>query len=132
MPLNLDSAFAVPEEALKLASRRAELLASNLANADTPGYKARDINFHALMRQYSDANGGVTLQTTQPDQIAGSNDGANGQPMYRIPEQSSLDGNTVDAQEEKSAYMQNALQYEASLNFINGTIKQLRLAIKGA
>lgn len=113
-----------------MRSYRAELLASNMANADTPGYKARDIDFKQAL-------GAATLQpprmkTTHQNHISSATSGLSPAHLrYRIPTQPSLDGNTVDMQVEKSAFAANALEYEASLGFLNGKIKGLKKAIRG-
>ena len=128
--MGLDNVFGIHGLALEVRGRRAELLAANLANADTPGYKARDISFKDVL---SAANGeSVTLDTTDPRHLGGG-DGAlfGADVLYRVPSQPSLDGNTVDTQTEQEAFMKNAVQYQASLQFLDGRIKSLQLAIKG-
>ena len=127
----LDNALGLHEAALKVRAQRMETLASNLANADTPNYKARDIDFQAVLR---DANANTvsaaTLKTTHAGHMQqGGVMGA--QLQYRNPMQPSIDGNTVDTQVEKSKFMENALQYQATLQFIDGRIKSLRKAIRG-
>ena len=132
MPLSIDSALGPLPEALSLRARRAELLAANIANADTPGYKARDIDFGAAMsRAQADA---VRLRTTQPGHIGAASGGAGGSPeaLYRVPDQPSLDGNTVDSQKEQSAFSENAVMYQTTLTFLNRRIKGLMFAIKGS
>jgi len=128
--MGLNDIFGVHGLALEVRSRRAELLAANLANADTPGYKARDIRFQDVL---SAANGdSVTLDTPDPRDIAGGTGGLFGTDvLYRVPMQPSLDGNTVDTQVEKEAFMKNAVQYQASLQFLDNRIKSLQLALKG-
>lgn len=128
MSINLDNALGIHEAALRLRSTRTELLASNLANADTPNYKARDIDFKAALEQ---AQGMGELRTTHQNHFAGGEDPGINDPLYRIPSQASVDGNTVDSQREKAEFMQNALQYQTSLHFIDGTMKTLRSAIRG-
>lgn len=129
MAINLDKAFGLHGAALRLQTQRAQLLAGNLANADTPNYKARDVDFQSLLEG---AAGKGQLKTTHTNHIGGSG-GTVAEPevMYRNPVQPSVDGNTVDVQEEKARYMENALRYQASLRFVDGTIKSLRSAIRG-
>jgi flagellar basal-body rod protein FlgB len=130
MPLNIDSALGPLPAALSLRARRAEVLAANVANADTPNYKARDIDFRAAMsRARADA---VELRVTRPGHI-GPASGPGGSPeiRYRVPEQPSLDGNTVDSRKEQAAFTENAVMYQTTLTFLNGRIKGLMLAIKG-
>jgi flagellar basal-body rod protein FlgB len=128
--MGLNDIFGVHGLALEVRSRRAELLAANLANADTPGYKARDIRFQDVL---SAANGdSVTLDTTDPRDLGGGSSGLFGTDvLYRVPMQPSLDGNTVDTQVEEEAFMKNAVQYQTSLQFLDSRIKTLQLALKG-
>ena len=130
MPLSIDSALGPLPEALSIRARRAEILAANVANADTPNYKARDIDFRAALGQaQTDA---VRLQVTQAGHLSGdSGAGGSSQVQYRVPDQPSLDGNTVDSQKEQSAFTENAVMYQTTLTFLNGRIKGLMLAIKG-
>lgn len=131
MPSKLDNALGIHEAALRLRAQRAELLASNLANADTPNYKARDIDFKSVLAAAQSAQSGGGLQTTHARHLSETGTAASPEVLYRIPVQPSIDGNTVDAQREKSEYMQNAIQYQASLHFIDGQLKILRTAIRG-
>ena len=130
MPITFDSALGIHDEALMIRSRRAELLASNIANADTPGYKARDIDFSAAL---ADAQSRQTqpLTTTNAAHIQLNSSVDSMQTMYRVPDQASLDGNTVDSAIEKSAFAENALRYQASLGFLDNTLKGLMAALKG-
>ncbi len=129
MPTNLNNALGIHEYALNLQARRAELLSSNIANADTPNYKAQDIDFQSMLADYAGkGNGPVATHARHFGNAAqAGEDGA----LYRTPTQPSVDGNTVDPQVEKAAYMENALRYQATLDFVNGTIKSLRTAITG-
>ena len=128
--MKLDDAFGIHEQALRLRARRTEVLAANLANADTPGYKARDFDFQAMLR--NEIQKPVRLATTQPGHIR-NDQGivASTQMAYRIPQQPSLDGNTVEAEREQAEFSANTMRYEASLRFLDGRIKGLRTAIKG-
>lgn len=129
---NLENALGLHETALKLRAQRMETLASNLANADTPHYKARDIDFQAVLRdQQSGSVSAAMLKTTHAHHLQQPG-GEVGAPLqYRNPLQSSIDGNTVDPQVEKAKFMENALQYQATLDFIDSRIKTLRKAIRG-
>lgn len=128
--MQLNSYFGIHEQALKLRERRSEVLAANLANMDTPGYKARDFDFKALLAQESGQNQGLN-QTNQrhinpdhhlvPERFM----------RYRIPEQDSLDGNSVNPEREQMAFASNSLQYQASLRFLNDKMTGLVRAIKG-
>ncbi|HKJ10413.1 MAG TPA: flagellar basal body rod protein FlgB, partial [Gammaproteobacteria bacterium] len=111
------------------------VLASNLANADTPNYKARDFNFKAALDQAtsgSKGGGSLPLLTDNSRQLQAPGTVAGGVHLqYRVPNQPSLDGNTVDSQQEKASFAQNAVQYQAALTFLSGRIKGLMGAIKG-
>lgn len=128
--MNLDEVLGLHAQALKLHSRRSEVLASNIANADTPGYKARDFDFREVLK--SEMSGSTRMATTHTKHIQ-TDKGlvSSGQLGYRVPTQANLDGNTVDSQMEHTAYAENALEYQASLRFLSGTIRTLRKAIKG-
>lgn len=136
MPLPIDSYLGIHAQALKVSARRTELLAANLANADTPDYKARDLDFKAALA----ATGtGTTLAMTAPTStnsskhlaITSMSTAAGGQELYRVPLAPSLDGNTVDAQIEQANFAQNAIRYQASLSFLSGKFKSLMTAITG-
>lgn len=128
--MGFDDVFGIHARALVLRAERAQILADNLANADTPGYKARDFNFKQALTQA--AGGDLKLAATDPGQItSGGSSGLGVDLMYRNPLQPSVDGNTVDTQAEQAAFTKNAMQYEVSLQFLNGRIKSLMTAIKG-
>ena len=128
--MKLDDVFGIHEEALRVRARRSEVLASNLANADTPGYKARDFDFQAVLRK--EMQNPVRLASTQPGHIRNDQGVvASAQMAYRIPQQASLDGNTVELEREQTEFSANAMRYEASLRFLDGRIKGLLTAIKG-
>lgn len=135
MTSRIDQDFNFSQNALNLRAYRQELLASNIANADTPHYKARDIDFKAALDgALGKTRGGGTLELTRTSpahlQIPGTNRfGA--EVMYRGEEQSSVDGNTVNVDVERSAFAENAIQMEAMLTFINSKFKTLNSAIQG-
>ncbi len=132
MPINIDTAFGVHEAALALRARRAEILAANLANADTPNYKARDIDFNSVLAQVQDAGQDTALAATDAAHVGfGTDNPLRGVLQYRVPLQSAIDGNTVDTQIEQAEFARNALQYEASLTFMSARIKTLLTAIRG-
>ena len=121
MALDLDSYIGVHAQALRLREQRTELLATNLANADTPGYKARDIDFKsALAAATSSAANG----TAGPGNL-------DAHLKYRTPLAPSLDGNTVDAQLEQAAFAENAVRYQATLSFLSARFRSLMTAITG-
>ncbi|MBK6866028.1 MAG: flagellar basal body rod protein FlgB [Ideonella sp.] len=121
-------------QALTLRSERQRLLASNIANADTPGYVARDMNFAQALQQ---ATGALTaapgLAVSQPGHIgAGSMPGGPGGALqYATTSQSNLDRNTVDMDRERANFADNSVRYEATLRFINGHVRTLTSAITG-
>ena len=122
--------FGIHTQALDLWQRRTEVLANNLANADTPGYLARDVDFRKALATASGAANGVALETDAPGQIGGAGRSAEAL-AYRVPTQPSMDGNTVDAQVEQAACAANGVHYQASLSFITAQIRMLRMAING-
>jgi flagellar basal-body rod protein FlgB len=127
----LDNVFGLSSQALEVWQRRSEVIASNLANADTPNYQARDVDFRQVLQQASgDASSSLELSTPTQGQINPTAQSAE-QLKYRVPLQPSMDGNTVDSQVEQSAYASNVVHYQASLSFINSAIQTLRLAING-
>jgi len=132
MPMDINQLFTPYERVMSLASRRMDLLAANIANADTPNYKARDIDFRAALAA-ADARPGTRLATTRSGHMqgVGSSGGSHPATLYRIPEQPSLDGNTVDAQKESAAVAETASRYQASLSLLDMQIRNLRMAITG-
>jgi flagellar basal-body rod protein FlgB len=130
----IDDFMRFQEAALSVRGQRQQLLASNIANADTPNYKARDIDFSAAMGR---ALGAVSSQ--HPAELAKTSGlhkdslkGGNGmQALYRNPEQGNVDGNTVDMDVERNQFADNALRYEASLTILNMQIRNMLAAIQG-
>lgn len=126
MPLSIDSALGIHQHSLQLYARRAEVLAANLANADTPGYLARDLDFQAALDAAGQQSRGLALQVSHPAHLPSSGaGGTEAEVLFRNPLQPSVDGNTVDSQMEKSEFAGNALRYMASLTFLNGRITGL-------
>jgi len=117
MANTLDDYLRFHQTALGLRAQRQEILASNIANADTPNYKARDIPFDSALKTAMDAA------------AAGSSVPAAAQ--YRVPAQLSADGNSVDMDVERAAFADNAIHYEADISFINSKLKSLLAAIQG-
>jgi flagellar basal-body rod protein FlgB len=146
MRTSLDSYLGIHPQALSLEARRNELLAANLANVDTPNYKARDIDFKAAMAAAGGnpcATPGATLPLSPanapaqpsagPTTAAGGNAGALDTALkYRVPMAPSLDGNTVDEQLEQSAFAENSVRYQATLTFLNSKLRDLMTAITGS
>lgn len=128
----LDDALRFNQTALNLQARRQEMLASNIANADTPHYKARDIDFRsALANALGGAGAALPLQRTAESHLPLA--GADFEPFigYRQEYQSAVDGNTVNMDVERAAYAENSLHYEASVTFINGLLRGMHTAITG-
>ncbi len=131
MSINFDAALGIHADALRVRSQRAELLASNMANADTPNYKARDIDFQSAMKMAVKGQS-TGIETTHSNHINVSGGQFSSPAMqYRATVQDSLDGNTVDEQIEQAQFMQNSVQYQASLNFLGGKFRGLLSAIRG-
>lgn len=130
----LNDALHFHQVALSLRAARQELLASNIANADTPNYKARDVDFASALRNAL-AGTAVKLPVvkTSPMHLEGQAGGSIlGSPvMYRKPVQPSADGNTVDMDVERAQFADNALRYEASVRFVSDQMKEMLTAIQG-
>lgn len=114
-------------DALSLHQRRGELLASNIANAATPGFKARDLDFQAV---FAARAGQGAMMTSDPRHFAHSGAAADGAAQFRIPVTPSLDGNTVDLPVEQMEFAENALRYQMSLNFLNRRISSAMGAMR--
>jgi len=114
---------------LPLREQRLKLVASNLANIDTPGYHARDLDFASVLHQAEQANGPLTATNTHHFQQGGNENSATY--IYRNSVTPNLDGNTVDPDTEHAAYGRAALEYRASLNFIENKAHVLTTAITG-
>lgn len=131
MAITFDKALGIHEHALQARVKRAEVLANNLANADTPGYKARDVDFQAMMARAQESMSGFEMARTHAGHMDDGTGGGNGELMYRNPHQPSIDGNTVDSQQEQSRFMRNAMDYQASFQFLNAKFSGLNKALKG-
>lgn len=132
----LDAALRFNTEALNLRAQRQEILASNIANADTPGYQARDIDFASQMQKVMEqgrAQGsGLQLAVTSDRHIpAESLQPASMDLMYRVPDQPSADGNTVDMDRERTQFADNSLKYQTDLTVISGQIKSMMSVLQG-
>ncbi|MBL6688736.1 MAG: flagellar basal body rod protein FlgB [Pseudomonadales bacterium] len=125
----VDNILGGHSTALQMRSNRAEILAGNVANSDTPGFKARDIDFKAeFEKRLSGTESG--LKMTNSKHMA-MNDTMNSQLLYRIPENFKANGNTVEAEAEQAAFTKNAVQYQASIQFLSSKMRGIRLALKG-
>ena len=122
------------ETALKLRTFRQQILSNNLANSDTPGFKARDIRFADVLKAQLEGklpSTGVSMTTTHAGHIEGSNSKDDPRLMYRVPNQPSKDDNTVDSDVELSEFTKNSVFTEAALRFLGGTLDSRLTAIKG-
>lgn len=131
----LDDALRFQQTALSLRAQRQELLASNIANADTPNYKARDVDFAQALQGAMSGTGETASKLTKTasahlDGKTGATIG--GAPVqYRTVKQGSVDGNTVEMDVERNHFVDNALRYEAGITIINAQIKNLLAAVQG-
>ncbi|UIN23401.1 flagellar basal body rod protein FlgB [Herbaspirillum frisingense] len=140
MVSKLDDFFRFNEMALNLRAQRQQVLASNIANADTPNYKARDVNFADALKNALDNKGGAVpplqLARTAASHVAGAapDNGPGsigGSPLqYRTVTQGSVDGNTVDLDVERNEFVDNGIRYEAGVTAVNGQIKAMINAIQ--
>ena len=128
MAIGFEGALSVHAQALEIRSRRAEILAANLANADTPNYLARDIDFKATLSGLSGRENALKVTHAVHMQARGS---ASGELLYRTPAQMAIDGNTVEEEQEKAAFSDNALRYQASLRLMGNRVQSLLTAIRG-
>ena len=128
LSISFQNALGNHAEALDFRARRAEVIANNLINANTPGYQARDIEFSSI---YKKAGMSVGLGATHRNHLSGHSTADDAGMLYRNQVQPSIDGNTVDAEVEESAYMKNALEYQASFTSLNGRFRGLTSAIRG-
>ena len=131
----LAAALQFDQEALNLRHQRQQVLANNIANADTPNFKARDFDFASELSRAMDsgrpAEGGLSLSTTADGHIAGGSGSAPvGDLLYRVPDQPSLDGNTVNMDVERTRFADNSVRYQAALTMLNGRIQGLKSAMQ--
>ena len=133
MSSRLDEAMRFHQTALNTRAYRQQVIASNIANADTPNFKARDVDFReALKGALAGKSGSLALSTTSARHLAA----AGASPLeanlkFRNDQQGAIDGNTVNMDVERSAFAENAIQYQASVTFINGLITGMQRAIQG-
>jgi flagellar basal-body rod protein FlgB len=139
----LDQLLDFNAAALRIRAHRQEILAANIANVDTPNFKARDIDFRSAMQKALESsaeisakkNGAPQLNTTSPLHFKGEGIADNvavdsSDLLYRSVVQDSADGNTVDVDVERSAFVNNSLRYEASVMMINARLKEMNLALQ--
>jgi len=124
--LGFKNSLGIHPTTMQLRASRAEVLANNLANADTPNYKARDFDFNAMLE--AESHRSLEMNVTDERHQRGTVN-VDSELMYRNPYQPSIDGNTVDTQMEQSFYTENALRYNASFQFLNSKFKGLKNAL---
>jgi len=130
MAISLDKAFGLHAQGMLLRAKRAEVIAGNIANADTPGFKAKGMDFQQALAQASQKQ--QTNMTRTNEKHFDVRMELNNNIDYRVPDQPDTgDGNTVDVQVERNLYLENSLEYQASVQFLNGKIKGLKKAISG-
>lgn len=127
MVSKLDRAFNFQQQVMNLRTERQQLIASNIANADTPGYKARDIDFGKSLQAAMAGRGagGVSMARTASGHLPGIASMPSSELMYRNELQSTVDGNTVEMDVERANFSDNAIRYEASVTFVSGRFKSL-------
>ena len=132
MGMSFEKALGEFEPALRLRAARANVISSNLANVDTPNYKARDFDFHSTLQAQMDQQTPTNMRVSKPGHIssAQSNQGAVDS-LYRVPGQPSIDGNTVEEHVEHAEFMKNNLDFQTTFTVLNGRFKGLTKAIKG-
>ncbi|MBZ9610194.1 flagellar basal body rod protein FlgB [Rheinheimera maricola] len=130
MAISFEKAFGMHPEALLVRDKRAQVLAENIANADTPGYKARDLDFQQALNNARARQSGAMARTH--DQHFAISTSLQHETKFRNPDQPDTgDGNSVDIHRERNAFMQNSLEYQASMTFLNSRIMGLKKAITG-
>ncbi|MFV8781593.1 flagellar basal body rod protein FlgB [Microbulbifer sp. SA54] len=130
----LAAALNFDREALGLRNQRQQVLANNIANADTPNFKARDFEFSRALAQatgHSSAEKGLLLSTTSSQHLAvRSRVTSRTDLLYRVPDQPSLDGNTVNMDVERTRFADNAVRYQTALTLLNSRIRGLKSAMQ--
>lgn len=129
MTVNFDKAFGIHDDAFLLFERRTQLLAENIANVDTPGYKARDIDFDQVLQNTQTDT--VKLNATHKGHINVSAQAFSENVEFREVEQSAADGNTVDLQKEKAAFAENSMRYQTTMHILSKRISGLKAAFRG-
>ena len=126
----IDQGFGIYPKALMFRSERSAVLAANIANSDTDNFKAKDYDFREALKSSANRQS-LELTGSHSNHIATSAKDDFGSLLYRVPTKLSENGNTVESEVEQAAFSENAVRYQTSLQFLNGTISGLRKAIKG-
>ena len=130
MAIGFDKGFDLHSQGMQIRTQRAEIIASNIANADTPGYKAKGLDFkQALARAASNQQMGMSRTN---EKHLDTRTEINNSVDFRVPNQADTgDGNSVDVQVERNLYLKNSMEYQASIQFLNGKIKAMKKVISG-
>lgn len=132
MSISFENALGIREQAMRLRADRANILSSNLANVDTPNYKARDIDFQAVLKARMDGGADSRMYATHSNHIALSTPGYAGlEKKYRVPSQPSIDGNSVEEHVEHAEFMKNSLDFQVAFTLLNSSFKGLSKALRG-
>jgi flagellar basal-body rod protein FlgB len=131
MAINFEKAFGIHQHTMVARSQRAEVLAANIANADTPNYKAKDVDFNQVLKNSQRKQSGQSMSNTHEKHFKIPAVGESST-LYTSPSQPDTgDGNTVDIQVERNKFLQNSMEYQASVKFLGGRIKGLKKALTG-
>jgi len=128
MSLDIDGYLGIHAKALAVRDKRSAVIANNIANVDTPNFKAQDIDFKQVLKQFDNK---LPMLETSHSQHMKPQDNLLMAMKFRVPQQGSLDGNTVNKDVETTEFARNAMQYQASLNFLNSKIKTVMTALRG-
>lgn len=132
MRFGFDKILGIHDDALKVHTQRVQVLATNLANVDTPNYKARDVDFASVLRESQKEHSPTTMHTTNSAHYSMTAGAGSEIPVkYRTPAQPSLDGNTVDGHMERAEFSQEAIRFQATLKFLSGRFSSIINALKG-
>lgn len=130
MQSGVDKIFSGHEQALTVHAKRMELIGANVANADTPGFKARDIDFRQVLANAAEEGAGLRRSHSAHLALNGASDGMGAAVGYRIPTQPTMDGNTVDSHHEKTELAEASLRYESTLTFLTRKISGIKEALR--
>lgn len=128
--ISFKNALGIHPDALSVRSERSEILANNIANADTPNFKARDLDFKGLLKGEYEKRDHMSLDRTHQNHIPADAITAESSLKYRIPTQPAIDGNTVETDIEQAQYARNALEFQSSFTFLNSKFKGLSKALR--
>lgn len=131
MAINFDKAFGIHQHTMLIRAKRAEVLSSNIANADTPNYKAKDVDFGQMLKNAKSKMSQSSMAITHDKHFKIPSTGQS-ESLYTIPNQPDTgDGNTVDVQKERNKFIENSMEYQASVRWMSGRIKGLKKALSG-